>query len=186
MAHASVTRVTNWMQPRNIACQYVRLDVDAMKYVMLPIRVSVTKAMPSHCFQIVPILAASPYVYPNVVLAIVWVPIGVNVMPATSKGPTVRCVKAIVICKLIFYNPKRKKEILIAIHCLFRRCENGFCANRTGCICHDGYKYDFNTTSCLPECGDTCENGICIAPGNCRCFNGYQRNREKCEAICEQ
>lgn len=67
-----------------------------------------------------------------------------------------------------------------------RRCENGFCVNRTTCICQDGYKYDHNTTSCLPDCNDDCENGICTAPGVCRCFNGYRRSGNRCDAICEK
>ncbi|KAL7740373.1 hypothetical protein ACLKA6_013171 [Drosophila palustris] len=67
----------------------------------------------------------------------------------------------------------------------YMRCDNGFCANRTTCVCQNGYRYDQNTTSCLPDCGYDCDNGVCISPGNCRCFNGYVRNRERCEAVCD-
>jgi len=52
-------------------------------------------------------------------------------------------------------------------------------------VCQNGYRYDHNTTSCLPDCGDDCDNGVCISPGNCRCFNGYVRNRQRCDAVCD-
>lgn len=132
-----------------------------------------------------PTWAVSRFAYRTAALAIVWDQINVNVFRAIRRGQIVPFVRATVTCELKF-----QFYFKVSLHCfsghLFRRCENGFCANRTGCICQSGYRYDVNTTSCLPDCGDTCENGICIEPGFCRCFNGYQRNGLKCEAICEQ
>lgn len=67
---------------------------------------------------------------------------------------------------------------------LFRRCENGIVESQYKCKCRIGFKYDSNTTTCLPDCGDDCKYGVCEAPGKCRCFNQYEQKDTTCVPIC--
>lgn len=78
--------------------------------------------------------------------------------------------------------------ILAHSHTHCSNCENGYCESRYKCHCREGYRYDANTTSCLPECPDNCGqgNGVCIAPGVCRCYEGYELIGNSCEPKCER